>query len=110
MYQDDATERDLIQVCNDNGSTNRVECRCRPCPYAIVKGTSEEEFFCWSNPAWRVVVASVGVRRQTTSGGAVGRDQDTADLDTPDRIYYSIAVALPRITKYESKTVGGTRA
>src|SRR5262245_7175939 len=44
-----------------------------------------EGLFCWSGRAWHIVVASVGVRRQTISGGAVGWDQDTADLDTPDR-------------------------
>jgi hypothetical protein len=36
-------------------------------------------------PAWQIMVASVGARRQTALARPAGWDQDTADLAAPDR-------------------------
>jgi hypothetical protein len=36
-------------------------------------------------PVWQVMVASVGIRRQTVLARTVGWEQDTADLAAPDR-------------------------
>ena len=74
------------KVCNDSGSTNGVECRCRPCTYAIVKRTTEERMVSSAGAAgpgrsWSQVLALA----ITQGAGVVSWDQDTADLDTPDR-------------------------
>jgi hypothetical protein len=58
----------------------------RPCTYAIVKRTTEDTFVSSAGAArpgisWLQALAIV--MKQGT--GAVGWNQDTADLDTPDR-------------------------
>ena len=100
MQQSDTGANQNTKICNDSGSTNRVECRCRPCTYAIVKCTTEEvNFLLLERPGlarrgrkrWRMPVKYD--RR------AVGRDQDTADLAAPDRMHEYIARVLPGITR-----------
>ena len=36
-------------------------------------------------PAWQIMVASVGARRQTVLARTIGWEQDMADLAAPDR-------------------------
>jgi hypothetical protein len=87
MQQADTGATQNTKVCNDK-ARHKTGCDASSALYLCdcqMYTRRNEGFFCRSGRAWHIVIASVGVRRHTISGGAVGWDQDTADLDTPDR-------------------------
>jgi hypothetical protein len=74
------------KVCNDkarhktgcDASSALYLCDCQMCNRRNLR------FFCWSGRIWHIVSQALAiVVKHGTS--AVGWDQDTADLDTPDR-------------------------
>jgi hypothetical protein len=84
-----AAQRNSCKICDDNGGTNRVGCRYRPCTYAIVERTSgalegapagaAEAGISWSQ--------ALMIACDNKEAITVGWDQETATPALPDRAF-----------------------
>ena len=74
------------RVCDDKGSTDRVECLGRPCTYTIVKCATgvcgAPAGSTGSGISWSQALAPTIEKAR-----AVGWNQETANLASPDRIF-----------------------